>query len=111
VKAKKAKHGRVVLEGAVTLRTIDSTHAALREALAKHAKIEIDCATATEIDLSAIQLLLAARKSAEAAGKSLALSAPADGALRDALSRGGFLPNSPDSTATTDSFWLKGSGA
>jgi ABC-type transporter Mla MlaB component len=111
VKSKKAKHGRVVLEGAVTLRTIDSTHAALRDALTKHAKIDIDCAKATEIDLGVIQLLLAARKSAEAAGKTLALCAPADGALREALVRGGFLPSPPDSPASADSFWLKGSGA
>jgi ABC-type transporter Mla MlaB component len=111
VKPKKVKHGRVVLDGALTLRTIDGTHAALRQALSKHASIEIDCAAASDIDLGVIQLLLAARKSAAASGKSLTLSAPADGALRAALVRGGFLPDSPDSLATADPFWLKGSGA
>lgn len=109
MKAKKAKHGRVVLSGALTLRTIEATHATLRDAIAKHPVVEIDCTGATEFDLGVLQLLLAARKSAQAADKTLALSAPATGALRDALLRGGFLPS--DSSAAADSFWLKGTGA
>ncbi len=43
--------------------------------------IAVDCADAAEVDVSFIQLLLAARRTAQARGKCLALSAPASGAL------------------------------
>lgn len=111
MKKKGSKHGRIVLKGALTLRTIDETQAALRDGLARHATIEIDCAEATEIDLAGIQILLAARKTALNAKKTFALSAPASGPLREALLRGGFLGDATDSTAPADSFWLKGTGA
>jgi ABC-type transporter Mla MlaB component len=111
VKKKGSKPGRIVLKGALTLRTIDETQVALRDGLARHAQIEIDCADATEVDLAAIQLLLAARKSALDAKKTFALTAPASGPLREALLRGGFLSDATDSTAPADSFWLKGTGA
>jgi anti-anti-sigma regulatory factor len=111
VKKKGSKPGRIVLKGALTLRTIDETRAALRDGLARHSSIEIDCGDATEVDLAAIQILLAARKSALNAKKAFTLSAPASGPLREALQRGGFLGDATDSTAPADSFWLKGTGA
>ena len=91
---------RLPLDGALTVRTIGTTRDAVLDALAKHAAIEIDCTCADTIDLSLIQLLLAARRSAQAAGKRLTLVAPADGALRHALEQGGFLP-----AEGADPFW------
>jgi hypothetical protein len=52
--------------------------------------------------------VLAARRSAVDQGKSLALAAPADGSLREALLRGGFL-SAPGADAHPDeAFWMAG---
>ena len=82
---------RFVLEGSLTLRTIETTRTKLLEMMERHQALEIDCSGATEIDLSFIQTVLSARASAQSAGKTIALAHPASGALRDALQRGGFL--------------------
>lgn len=80
----------VTLAGALTVRGIEPARAKLAAALEQHDIVTIDCAAATEIDLSLIQLLLASRASAQHAGKTLRLAAPAGDLLRAALDRGGF---------------------
>ena len=79
------------LAGDVSIRTCDATHAALAAALATRVDVVVDCSAAHNIDVSFVQLLLSARRTAEACGSRFELSAPADGALRDVLERGGFL--------------------
>ncbi|MEA1672029.1 STAS domain-containing protein [Nitrospirillum sp. BR 11163] len=105
---------KIALEGSHTLRNAEETHAVLMSAMKAHPVLEIDCGTLDEVDLSFIQLLLAARKSAKSAGRILRLARPASGALRDTLHRGGFLmaadlaagvPASAAQTADSD-FWL-----
>lgn len=91
---------RVVLDGILGIRTIATLRETLRAALAEHPSVSIDCAAAESIDLSFIQLLLAARRSARQAGRPFVLSAPADGALRATLEQGGFLP-----AVDADPFW------
>ena len=98
---------RFVLNGALTLRTIEATRAKLLEMMDRHQSLEIDCSAATEIDLSFIQLLLSARTSAQSAGKTIALAQPASGALSDVLQRGGFLGAVPGQGAADEAFWLK----
>jgi anti-anti-sigma regulatory factor len=51
----------------------------------------IDCAGADEVDVSFIQLLIAARRAAQRNGKQLRLAAPPEGALQAALTRAGFI--------------------
>ncbi|WP_246138571.1 STAS domain-containing protein [Nitrospirillum bahiense] len=106
--------GKIVLEGARTLRNAEETHAALVSAMKAHAVLEIDCGALDEVDLSFVQLLLAARKSARNAQRILKLAQPVSGALRDTLHRGGFLmtaelvagiPAPADQTTDSD-FWL-----
>ena len=101
---------RFDLDGAQTVRNIQLAHARLIAALAEHQVIEIHCDAVTELDLSLIQLVIAAKRSADKAGKSLTLAAPAAGKLRAALERAGFL-----AAALRDSggeaFWLKGTSA
>ena len=92
----------VILDGGLTIRSIDGTRSRLAAALSEHMAVEIDCSAAVEVDLSLIQLLIAARRSASEAGKRLALAQPADGALRAALTQGGFLPAKEADAA----FWL-----
>ena len=97
--------GVVRCVGDLDLRTCEATHAALLNALAAHDAVVIDCTGAANIDASFIQLLLAARASALARGRSLRLAEPAGGALLEVLSRGGFLdPDHPDP------FWAGGEG-
>jgi anti-anti-sigma regulatory factor len=85
-----AAGGHVALAGALTIRTIETVHATLREAIAQHGSVSIDCTAATEVDLSFIQLLVAARTSARRSDNSVVLAACPDGALLDALAQAGF---------------------
>ena len=78
----------------------------LAAALRDHAAIEVDCSAVVETDLSLIQLLLAARRSAGDAGKRLVLAQPAAGALRVALAQGGLLPAEGPANDAEAAFWL-----
>lgn len=113
---------RLVLEGALTIHTVETVRATLREAiepppganLAKAgANLSIDCSTATEIDLTFIQLLVAARVSGQLLGKSVSLAAAPDGALLDTLTRGGFaaVRESEVGPGAPGAFWFKGADA
>jgi len=103
---KKSELGRLVLKGELTIRTIEATHAELRDLIEQHAGVELDVAAATLVDVSFIQLALAARCSAEAAGKTIVWATPAAGALRDALVRGGFLGSVAGHGSVAETWWL-----
>jgi hypothetical protein len=94
----------ISLDGARTVRTADQSHSLLLEAFRNASSITVDCSQITEADLSLVQLLLSARKSAAAGGKRLSLSHAAEGALGSVLTRGGFL--SADAPAGQRAFWL-----
>ena len=89
---------RLVFGGALTMHTVDTVHATLREAIERPCSptgvpvtaISIDCVAASEIDLTFIQLLIATRLSAGRRDKTVRLAAAPDGALLDTLTRGGF---------------------
>jgi hypothetical protein len=91
---------RLLLEGALTIRTIDTVRAGLVDALARHPAVAVDCSAATEVDVSLVQLLLAAR-----AGHMLVLAQPLGEALRSALLRGGFLSEGQDTAGPDAGFW------
>ncbi|PWC31795.1 STAS domain-containing protein [Azospirillum sp. TSO22-1] len=97
------------LYGAFDMRSIDTVRDRILDALRQHDAVVIDCAEVIAADLSAAQLLLAAHRSAGAWGKTLALAAPAEGALREVLVRGGFLPDGADGPGNR--FWNEGSAA
>jgi ABC-type transporter Mla MlaB component len=97
---------RLVLKGELTIRTIESVHAKLLDLIAQRTRIELDVTGATQVDISFIQLALAARRSAEAAGKTVVWAAPAGGALREALMRGGFVNSVPGHESTAEIWWL-----
>ena len=91
---------QLVLEGALTMRTVETVRATLRATIEPPldtapagmapAAIAIDCSAAAEIDLTFIQLLIAARVSTSAASRPLRLAPEPDGTLLDTLNRGGF---------------------
>ena len=97
--------GRIVLKGPVTLQAVEAIHAQFL-ALEDRPAITVDCGAVTEVDVSLVQLILAAHASARRAGRSVALAKPADGALLDTLERGGFLSTAHDSVRDDHGFWL-----
>jgi ABC-type transporter Mla MlaB component len=80
-----------VLDGSLTVRNIVAVRDILLAALTGSQVVQVDCRAADAIDLSFIQLVLAARLSASQAGKQLTLAVPADGVLHAALEQGGLL--------------------
>jgi anti-anti-sigma regulatory factor len=80
----------VPLPGKLTVATVEETHAKLREALAGDSAVTLDCSQASEIDVTFLQLLVSAQRSAARAGKTVRLTAPPSGALAEAMQRCGF---------------------
>lgn len=103
--------GRLVLDGALTMRGIEALCTTLREMVAQHSDVSVDCTAAVEVDLSFIQLLVAARSSAWQADKTVTLSARPDGALLNALTRAGFRVTHEERTGDTEAFWFEGAAA
>lgn len=87
---------RVSLNGMLTIRNIGAARDTLLGALAHSEAVEVDCSAADSIDLSFIQLLIAARLSASSSGRQFTLLRPIGEALRAAVNQGGF---------TSDAFW------
>jgi ABC-type transporter Mla MlaB component len=107
VAAPQAGNVAIVLDGVLTIRTTDEARARLTDALARAPTVSVDCSAATEVDVSLIQLLLAARRSAARNGGQLILAQPADGALLATLLRGGFIAAGGPSRGADDDFWLQ----
>ena len=78
------------LSGRLTTPTSDDTHRAMQKALEEREKLVLDCSGASEVDVSFLQLLVAAQRAAERSHKTIAFSAPPQGVLADALLRCGF---------------------
>jgi ABC-type transporter Mla MlaB component len=106
-----ASSRRVALEGALTVRCAEAVRATLRSALEQEGDIAIDCAEASEADLSFVQLLFAARASAVHRGKTIALAAPVSGVLLDTLTRAGFRAVAEPAIGDTETLWIDGDPA
>lgn len=65
----------------------------------------LDVSALSEVDLTFVQLIEAARRAAADRGRTIRLRAPAQGALLQVLQRGGFLD--PEDQERSD-FWLQG---
>lgn len=98
----------VSFDGEQTIRTITEAAHRLRGALAQGGPVEVECSGIVEVDLSFVQLLLAARKTARRMGTSLTLTDPGQGALQACLRAGGLLHDHLDGSGATDArFWMK----
>lgn len=91
--------GEVRLSGPLTIRRAGELRDALLAALGSHQSIIVDLQDDAEADISFVQLLLAARQSARAQGRQIALKQPGAGPLRTVLDSGGFID------ADTAGFW------
>jgi anti-anti-sigma regulatory factor len=103
-----ASAGHLALDGALTIRTAEAVSAQLLDALRQHANLAIDCSAATEVDLSFIQLLIAARVSAGLLQQSVVLNRRPDGVLLDALTRAGFPVAQQGQDGEAMAFWFGG---
>jgi ABC-type transporter Mla MlaB component len=99
--------GKFIVEGALTIRTADAALQRLRDLLEQHSAIEIDTSRVGELDVSGIQLILAACASAGNAGKTITIAQPLSEAVHAVLVQGGFL-DAGDAGGATQSFWLGG---
>jgi ABC-type transporter Mla MlaB component len=91
------------LSGAMHLRAITDPHAALVQALGAGSDVILDLSEVEEADLTFIQLILSATRTASERGLSLTLSAPAPEPVMQLLERGGFVGAAPDPRRD---FWL-----
>jgi anti-anti-sigma regulatory factor len=99
---------RLGYETDLTIRNAAAIKAALANRLQKDGKIHLELNPAAAVDLSFVQLLSAARRSARNSGGELTLAAPASPMLRDVLSRAGFI----DGASTDDlNFWFHSENA
>ena len=96
---------QLAFSGEQTIRNCTEARDRLLAALAESDAIDIDCRSVTEVDLSFVQIIFAARRSADATGRRLRLSAPADRPLRDILYRGGFVGGDAAAGSADDAFW------
>lgn len=94
---------RLQLGESLVIQRIDDILLQLRQALDENDAVDVDCTIATEADASVIQLLLAARLSAQRCQKHLRVFT-GDGALLTALEAGGFL--TPVEQTGRDPFWI-----
>ena len=104
--ARQAKRGMLAFTGEQTIRTIDTAAERLREHLAAHAEVTLDCSAVDEVDLTFVQMLLAARKSAAAHGRTLRLSPAAAGPLLACLHAAGVLPEPGGEVRGAGNFWM-----
>lgn len=93
-------------DGPLTVATAETVHRRLVDAVAEGGTIVVDCDGAGAVDLSFVQLVVAARAAAQAKGATLALRSPASGPLLDALRRGGLLAEHADGSDERR-FWMK----
>lgn len=94
----------VELRGNLGLRQAARLAEALTDAIAAHPAVVIAAGALEEADISILQVLLAARKTAAGAGKSLTLE-PSDSLLR-ILARAGFLTADGSPATPEGAFWI-----
>ncbi len=97
-------HPVLEFSGPATIRQAADAHARLMAAVAGDGPVVLDVSQAAPADVSFVQLVESARRTLAEAGRDLTLTAPADGALRDVLDRGGFLAGDDDARRQ---FWIQ----
>ncbi len=102
---KKSNRASLRCSGDLTIRTVRATHEAFCAEFKARDEVILDITKESDIDLTFVQLIEAARLTAARQSKKLSLARPATGVLLDVLKRGGFVE-----TATDAAFWLHSDG-
>lgn len=87
----------------VNIRNVKDIHGELLTIFKNNTTVEIDLTACEDADLSLVQLIESARKSAAAESKSVSLTKPANAMVRSILERAGFLGAF---TGVDARFWL-----
>lgn len=96
----------VSLSGRLTINEAEAWREKWINRLAEYEQILVDTRELTAVDAAGLQLLIALRRSARQAGKSIRFARPPEGALLAALIRAGFRgPDDQESTGNRDRFW------
>jgi|GEM_PF-4437423 len=101
----------VALTGQLTINEADTRRTELAASLSSSAELMLDVGGLDDVDIAGLQLLIALRRSGERAGKLVALTARAEGALLAALTAAGFCdpgeggPGSDGRPSGPDGFW------
>ena len=103
-----SQHLRIGFDTDLTIRNAAAIKAALAECFEKDRNVSLALNPDAAVDLSAVQLIAAARLSARSLGGDLALAEPASPALRGLLSRAGFIEVA---SAEDLKFWLHSENA
>lgn len=101
-----ADKGLLCLDGDCGLRKSAELVAEIKNKLAVASEIAIDATAATAADISTVQILVSAHKSALAAGKQLRVHAPLASALGQVLVKGGFITAAGVALAPEDAPWV-----
>lgn len=80
----------LALVSQLTIKNVAQVAAEIAAALSKSDRVELSLPEGSDVDVSFLQLLVSAQKSAEASGKAVRLAHPPAGAFRDALVRSGL---------------------
>lgn len=83
----------IVCRGSLTISRASFFLKAISSAVSRNTAVVIDCSDVVDVDVTFLQILISARRSAEAQSKHFELSAPADGVLAVALERLGTSPS------------------
>jgi ABC-type transporter Mla MlaB component len=103
-----AKDSWLLLQGPLLLRQAEELRAQLLQAMQSQPQLRIDCGGVTEADLSTVQTLLSAGRSARRGAKPVVLRGDPAPALCAALERAGF-PPARDAAGFTH--WMQGEAA
>jgi anti-anti-sigma regulatory factor len=93
----------VKLSGELGLRDADSLRGQLLDALLVHTSVEVDALDLTAVDMSIVQVLLAAQRMAKSRNQRLHICAQENSTFQDALSRAGLLAQTAE--APLDVYW------
>ncbi|MDR3438050.1 STAS domain-containing protein [Telmatospirillum sp.] len=85
------------------LASAEALHDKFCAAMVDGRPIQVDCSNVTAVDISFIQVLIAARVSAAGRNLSFSLKKPVADVLLTALQRGGFVGEPP---LPSDGFWI-----
>ena len=99
----------IEVSGELGLRDAHAVRELLAQAMASHPAVEVHTGRLTAVDISIIQLLIAAQKSAAAQGTAFTIRAAANGPLRETMLRAGLLL--PSGETAFDIKWLRKDGA
>ena len=88
------------------IRTASELRDRLSSEIGSHPSVVISANALKSVDVSTLQLLASAHRSATASGKTISLEAPAGGVLTQTLVRLGFVSAAGEPLAPEGEFWL-----